>query len=207
MSKKSTVETTDAVVETETTDTTVTEDATEKPDVAPVTTTDPVTETPDGDDVETFVPVAERSPEEQIAYWKAEAKKQQKARNDLQKKVEAEPDPEPAPQVDETALVNKYVRPAFETALVAVAKRPYEDLTTATARVKQVTDYITDLSPFLGEDGSLDTTKIETFSKTLGGSGGGSLAERLAQGATPNPGQAGSVADYEARAYEKNTSK
>jgi hypothetical protein len=166
-------------------------------------------------------PVADMPAEQQAAYWRHEAKKQQKKTDgvDIAKlqadaaelaalKAASATDQdkalEEARREGEVIGAEKYLKGAVKGSFRALTGMSKEDVETAFAHV--------DASSFTGADGAIDDEKLEQFAATFGQNAGGApgsiqdpVAEALRRqqaGGGGGNGNAGSVADIKAQRKE-----
>lgn len=105
---------------------------------------------------------------------------------------------------------NKHLGTAVQAMLIALTKGATESFKDASARVAGAIEFA-DLTKFVGENGELDATKVQTYATSLGsvdsgtGSQGFQLFESMQRQSTPAPGGTGSVAAIEAAAYKQMT--
>lgn len=102
---------------------------------------------------------------------------------------------------------------AVKGMLIAHTKGAQESFEDAEARVAGAIQFA-DLTKFVGEDGTLDAAKVQTFAKSIGStdsggdaSGGFDLLGAMQRQSTPQQGGAGSVAALEQVAYDRLTNK
>lgn len=100
---------------------------------------------------------------------------------------------------------------AVKGMLIALTKGATESFEDATSRVEGAIEFA-DLTKFVGENGTLDAAKVQTFAKSIGSTdSGGSAGEgfglfnAMQSQSLPTPGATGSVAAIEEAAYKQMT--
>lgn len=184
-------------------------------------------------------PLTEMTPEQQAAYWKNESKKHQKTADKWSKLGDYEAvsqsltDAEAARQsalTDQEKTVedarksgeqtgyskarDSFAKPAVRAILVAQTRGHAESKEDAETRVDSILTAL-DVQAFIGDDGTLDAAKVETFAQSIapkdGGAGSGGSGDPLAdtlRRQTPTPqGQGGSIAALRAARAEQRASK
>jgi hypothetical protein len=171
-------------------------------------------------------PVAEMTADQKAAYWRHEAKKQQRIadsrkdydtvkqeRDNLKAAHATDEDRaiEAAKQAGAAEATSKHLKTAVRGHLLALTQRPKED-------IDKALEFI-DVTRFATENGDLDDEKLEAFAQTLGtgAPGGGNppadpireaLDRQRQQGGGSGGGQGGgSIAAQEQLEYERLTGK
>lgn len=113
---------------------------------------------------------------------------------------------------------NTHLDTAVKGMLIALTKGAEESFEDAQERVSGAIEFA-DLTKFVGENGTLDAAKVQTFAKSIGSAGNGDVStpSNAAWGAQydrdhagrvpPTPGAAGSVATMQEAAYDRMKKK
>jgi hypothetical protein len=134
----------------------------------------------------------------------------QKTLTDAQRAQEAAQQAEAAARAAGTAEArSKFLAPAVESQIVLLTKGADETPDVAKARVKAALQFV-DVNRFLGADGNLDDSLIQTFAQSIApvdetdnDKGGDPLANLMGRQKAPAPGSGGSIADIRKATAER----